>query len=435
MITTDSIANEMHGLANVLWPLNRSITGMGVEKTLELIKALHLPNLAIRKIASGTKVFDWTIPQEWHVRSAHITCPNGQVICDFNVNNLHLVGYSTSIDKVLPLSELQNFLHSLPDQPDAIPYVTSYYTRRWGFCISHNQRLSLEPGNYRVFIDSTHFSGNLTYGELLIQGQSKKEIFLSTYICHPSLANNELSGICVTTYVCKFIEQLKNRKYSYRIIFIPETIGSIAYLAENLAHLKNNVFAGFNITCVGDDRSFSYLPSRNGSSLSDLVAKHVLSHLDPNYVEYTWSDRGSDERQYCAPGIDLPIASIMRTKYGEYSEYHTSLDNLTDVVTPAGLYGGYLALRESITAIEMNCIPKCNILGEPNMGKRGLYPTLSEKKAHTSVRLMMTVLSWSDGSLSLLEIADKCRVPIWSIYEIIDTLLEHKLIEIVKVDN
>jgi aminopeptidase-like protein len=219
-------------------------------------------------------------------------------------------------------------------------------------------------------------------------------------------------------------------RYSYRIIFIPETIGSIAYLSQNLIHLKKYVFAGFNISCVGDNRAFSYLPSRHGNTVSDKIARHVLKWLDPNFKSYTWRDRGSDERQYCAPHIDLPISSIMRTKYGEYPEYHTSLDNLTDVVTPDGLQGGYDALTLSIEALERNLYPTITTLGEPQLGTRGIYPTLSTKEKSKEIRVIMDLLTWSDGANSLLDIAEKCNVPIWELYKNVELLERLELLNL-----
>jgi aminopeptidase-like protein len=272
------------------------------------------------------------------------------------------------------------------------------------------------------------FKGELNYGELLIQGKSDKELFLSTYICHPSMANNELSGPCVQTFLAKWLQEIDFTNYSYRIIFIPETIGSITYLSQNYKEMKNKIIAGFNISCIGDDRSYSYLPSRNGKTLSDLVAKHVLKWIDPNFNEYNWLDRGSDERQYCAPGIDLPIASIMRTKYGKYPEYHTSLDNLGNVVTPGGLDGGYWAIRKAVEAIEKNKNYKIDVLCEPQMGKRKLYPTLSTKIQDKETIKTMNFLSFCDGKTSLLNIADLLKIPIWELYELVEKLQSHGLI-------
>ena len=243
------------------------------------------------------------------------------------------------------------------------------------------------------------------------------------------MANNELSGPTVLTFIAKWIQELPERRYSYRIIFIPETIGSISYLSKNYKYLQKHVVAGFNVTCIGDERSYSYLPSRNGKTLSDVVAKHVLKWTDKNYKTYTWSDRGSDERQYCAPGIDLPVASIMRSKYNEYPEYHTSLDDLQNVVTPNGLEGGYWALRRAIETIEKNETYKVTTLCEPQLGKRGLYPTISTKNSKNEVRLLMDIITYCDGEHSLLEIAEIINVPIWELYEKIEVLLNEKLIE------
>ncbi len=421
------IGGDIHSFAKELWPLNRSLTGEGVRQTLANIKT-HIPALTVHSVPSGTDVFDWRVPQEWHVNDAYIITPSGQKICDFKQNNLHLVGYSIPIRTKLSLADLQKNLYSLPEQPDAIPYITSYYQQRWGFCISHNDRQSLEDGIYEIVVDSKLSDGQLNYGEVILSGNSEKEVFLSTYICHPSMANNELSGVVVTTYLAKWLMQQKNRHYCYRIVFIPETIGSITYISRNLSQMKQNIIAGFNVTCVGDERNYSYLPSRAGNTISDAVAKHVLKWVCPQFVSYGWNDRGSDERQYCSAGVDLPIATIMRTKYGAYPEYHTSLDKLGDVVTPQGLAGGYEALRLALELLERNEYFKANILCEPNMGKRGLYPTLSTKESGKSVQLMMNFLTYCDGKHSLLEIADKNQVPAWELYDIVDRLKEHGLI-------
>ena len=415
------IGEEIHKFAERLWPINRSLTGEGVRKTLNEIKQI-LPELIIKKVPSGTKVFDWTVPKEWHVNEAWIKTPSGKKICDFHKNNLNLVGYSKPINKKLPLADLQKNLYSLKDNQNAVPYITSYYKENWGFSITQNERDNLENGDYEVCIDSKLFDGFLNYGELLIKGASKSEIFLSTYICHPSMANNELSGPCVTTFLSKWISSMKDRKYSYRIIFIPETIGSITYLSKNFKEMKDNIFAGFNISCIGDDRSYSYLPSRNGQTLSDKVAKHILSNITEDFKSYSWSDRGSDERQYCAPNIDLPIASIMRTKYGEYPEYHTSLDDLENVVTSEGLTGGYNALKLAIEAIEKNVYPKVTVLCEPQLGKYDLYPSIGGPKTTRELKNMMNLISFSDGTNDLVDIANICEIPVWELYPILETL-------------
>ncbi len=421
------IGVKIHNLATQLGGINRSITGDGVRKTLSILDG-HVKDLVVFEVASGTQVLDWVVPKEWSIVSGYILTPSGRKICDFNENNLHVVGYSTPVDDSISLEELNKHLYSLSDQTDSIPYVTSYYEERWGFCLSHKQRMLLEEGTYKVKIDSCLFDGHLTYGELIIKGDTDKEVLISTYICHPSMANNELSGPVVVTYLAKWLQSLQSTKYTYRIIFIPETIGSIAYLSKNINQMQEKIIAGFNVSCVGDNRSYSYLPSRNGKTLSDKVAKHILKWTDPNYVTYSWSERGSDERQYCAPGIDLPIASIMRTKYGKYPEYHTSLDDLKNVVTPDGLEGGSEALRLSIEAIENICYPRVTVLGEPQLGKRGLFPTISTKKSASESRLLMELITWSDGSHSLLEIAEKCNAPIWKLYPLIKKLQTHNLL-------
>ena len=421
-----AVGPKMHGWASVLFPIARSITGPGIRETLEYLKDL-LPALEIQSIASGSSVFDWTVPDEWTILSGYIEDEVGQKIIDFANNNLHVVGYSEPVDQWLDLEVLDEHLYSLPDQPNAIPYVTSYYQRRWGFCLSHNMRERLKPGRYRAVIDSELKPGVLNYGELLIPGKSDEEVFISTYVCHPSMANNELSGPVVTTAIAQWIQALPERRYTYRIVFIPETIGSLVYLSRHLDHLKQHVIAGFNVTCIGDDRAYSYLPSKAGDTLSDQAAKHVLRHIDPQFVSYSWLDRGSDERQYCAPGVDLPIATIMRSKYGEYPEYHTSLDDL-NLVTPAGLKGGYLALKLALEVIEQNIFPKITVLGEPQLGKRGLYPNISKKRLSGETQTLMNLLTYCDGKRTLLEIADLIGQPMWDLVPFVEQLKEYGLL-------
>ena len=341
---------------------------------------------------------------------------------------MHVVGYSTSVDAWLELSELQPHLYSLPDQPDAIPYVTSYYQKRWGFCLSDTQKSRLSEGRYRVFIDSDLKPGVLNYGELLIEGRESQEIFLSTYVCHPSMANNELSGPVVTTALVKWLLIQPNLRYSYRVVFVPETIGSLVYMSRNLDDMRAKIKAGFNVTCIGDDRCYSYLPSRRTNSLSDVVAQHVLKHIDSKFKKYSWLDRGSDERQYCAPGADLPIATIMRSKHREYPEYHTSLDTLGGVVTEDGLAGGFRALQTAISIIELNFTPIVTTIGEPQLGKRGLYPDISQKGSADGFRNLINMISLSDGTKSLLEIAEIIDTPFIELLELAKPIVEAGLL-------
>lgn len=428
MMSGKDIGVQMHEWARDLFPICRSLTGDGVRTTLNYIKNL-LPDLQILSVPSGTSAFDWTVPDEWTIRDAYVLDESGARIIDFNAHNLHVVGYSESVDQFLDLEELNKHLYSLPDQPDAIPYITSYYARRWGFCLTHEQRAQLKPGRYRAVIDSDLKPGVLNYAELILPGQSEQEVMLSTYVCHPSMANNELSGPVVTLALARWLQSLENRRYTYRIVIVPETIGSIVYLSRNIEHLTRQVKAGFNITCIGDERCYSYLPSRAGSTLSDRAALHVLKHIDPEFKRYSWLDRGSDERQYCSPGVDLPIATIMRTKYGEFPEYHTSLDDL-NLVTPNGLAGGFSALQRAILAVENNSFPKTTVLCEPQLGKRGLYPTLSTKESGAQVRAMMDLISYCDGQHDLLDIAELINEPMEKLLDILKPLVANGLISI-----
>jgi aminopeptidase-like protein len=414
----------MHQLVTEMFPICRSITGDGLRETLRIIQR-HIP-ITINEVPSGTKVFDWTVPKEWNIRDAYIMDETGKKIVDFNDNNLHVLGYSIPIDRTVSLAELQEHLYSKEDLPDAIPYVTSYYEERWGFCLTHNQRKTLSEGTYKVFIDSDINDGFLNYGELIIPGSSDKEIFLSTYVCHPSMANNELSGPVVTTFLSKWILN-KPRRYTYRIIFIPETIGSITYLSRNLSLMQKNIVAGFNLTCMGDDRAYSYVPSRKGTTLADRAALNILNATHPDFHKYSFLDRGSDERQYCSPEIDLPVVSVMRSKYMKYPEYHTSLDDLS-LVTPEGLQGGFGIIKDCLELLEQNKIYRIKCYGEPQLGRRGLYPTLGTPDSYWTVYDMMNFIAYADGTNDLIEISNTIQVQVSQLYNIVDKLIAADLL-------
>jgi aminopeptidase-like protein len=417
-----------HDLAKALFPICRSLTGPGVRQTLKLLGDF-LP-LKLHEAPSGADVMDWTVPDEWTIRGGYLEHESGARFIDFANHNLHVLGYSEPVDLWLSREELDDHLYSLPDQPEAIPYITSYYHRRWGFCLSENQRRTLPAGRYHAAIDSDLKPGVLNFADGVIAGDSAQEIMLSTYICHPSMANNELSGPVVMTAIGRWLMSLPRRRYSYRLIFIPETIGSIVYLSRNLDHLKRMVVAGFNLTCIGDDRCYSYLPSRAGNTIADKAAIQALRGIDPDFKRYSWLQRGSDERQYCAPGVDLPIASIMRSKYGEYPEYHTSLDDL-NVVTPAGLQGGFNAIQAAIRILESDMTLRVTVLGEPQLGKRGLYPTISTKTSGAEVQAMMDLISYCDGKTSLIDIGDIIGHSASDLAVVAQPLIENGLLEVV----
>lgn len=417
----------MHQWAQDLFPIRRSLSGPGVRETLHYLKDLA-PALQIHEIASGTDVLDWTVPNEWTLRDAYVADETGRRVIDVNDHGLHIMGYSEPVDRWMDLEELRPHLHTLPDQPDAIPYVTSYYRSRWGFCVSQRHYDSLQPGRYRVVIEADLKPGVLNYADLVLPGESDQEILFSTYICHPMMANNELSGPMVAIALARWLAE-RDRRFTYRFVFVPETIGAIIYLSRHLEHLKNKTHAGFVLTCIGDERTYSYLPSRLGNTIADRAAKHVLGHHAPFYKSYSFLDRGSDERQFCSPLVNLPVASIMRSKHGEYPEYHTSRDDLS-LVTPAGLEGGLAIMQAAVRALEANRTYRATVVGEPQLGKRGLYPNLSTRESGLEVRSRMNFLAYVDGDHDLLAVADLIGEDVLVCAEIADTLLKHGLVEL-----
>ena len=415
----------MHALATRLFPICRSITGDGVRETLAILGE-YLPGLEVHEIPSGTKAFDWTVPDEWNITGAYLEGPDGERVIDFADSNLHVVSYSMPVDAEFSREELEPHLYSDAELPDAIPYVTSYYHRDWGMCLSQRQRDTLTDGTYRAVVSSTLEPGHLTYGELVIPGDSSEEVFISTYVCHPSLANNELSGPVVSTALARWLMSLPRRRYTYRFVFVPESIGAITYTSRNLEHLKRHVIAGFNLTCIGDDGDYSYLASRLGNLPIDRIAKRVLSTRSPA-VCYSYVDRGSDERTYCAPGIDLPLVSLRRTKYGAYREYHTSLDDLS-VITPTGLQGGLDLVRDCIDELERAEYFTATVLAEPQLGRRGLYHSMHARTVADVVLLRTHVLAYADGQHSVLDMSEIFEIPVDDVQAVVDELIEHGLL-------
>ena len=400
---------QMLKWAKDLFPICRSITGDGTRMTLSYFEKIN-PEFRRLKFKTGQKVFDWEIPKEWNIKDAYLEHESGERYAEFKKCNLHIVGYSKPVNKKISKKELLNYIHTQKDQPDSIPYVTSYYKERWGFCLSENQKNKLPDGNYKVIIDSDLKNGNLELSDAIFKGKTKKEIFFSSYICHPSMANNELSGPVLLNAIMHYIKSnYPKSKFTYRFVLLPETIGSIAYLSKFMKVMKSNMICGFNLTCVGDERAYSYVGSRKGNTLADDAIEAALFGLS-NVKKYSYLDRGSDERQYCAPGIDLPVCCFSRSR-AEYPEYHTHKDNF-NVVTQKGLEGSFKVVKKIIDAIELELYPKTAMFGEPNLGKRGLYPTLSQKGKYDNTRLRMNLIAQSDGMTNIFKIAKLLKEPL-----------------------
>lgn len=420
----------MYELVCELFPICRSITGKGFRQSLKMLdEAMGGGILKIHSIASGSKIFDWEVPAEWEINDAYIITPDGEKICDFKQNNLHVLNYSTGIDIELDLASLQEHLYSIEDMPDAIPYVTSYYKRRWGFCIKHEDRIKLKEGKYKVLIDAKHHeNGVLNYADLLIPStqETKDEILISTYLCHPSMANNELSGPAVATFLAKWLLELKERKYNYRFVFSPETIGSIVYLSKHLKYLQKHTKAGFVLSCIGDDNAYSLIHTPSENTLADKVALHTLKEKN-NFKEFSFLDRGSDERQYCSPLVNLPVVGICRSKYLEYKEYHTSKDDL-NFISEEGLQGGLKAMQEIIMNLEVNEIYQNTIFCEPNLGKRGLYHTINTSSTN-DIPISCNFLAYCDGKNDVLDIASKLNMQAYELKDLIEKLKFHGLIK------
>lgn len=421
-----------------LFPLNRSIAGPGIEESLQIM-AEFMP-LHIFGVPSGAKVFDWITPQGWELRSAVLTGPDGNVICDAKDSNLHVVNYACPVDKVMSLDELQNFLHSLPELPNAIPYVTSYYEKNWGFCLSQEVRNKLTKGEYHAYIDSSHTDSRIPLAHCFLEGESKKEIFLSSYLCHPSLANNELSGPLVLFGLYKRIKGWKRRRHTFRFVLNPETIGSLCYLSLFGQELMDKMEAGLILTCLGGPDKLSYMKSRRGDGLADSLAS-FWNKSDPACLRLRQFDiDGSDERQYCSPGFNLPVGQFGRTIYGEYDGYHNSLDtkefmDIDVIVKSIDQIEHFL--------IELDNISPCVNLspyGEPQLGRRGLYPNINSPSTwgmqssdtvfdgRKTLKRILMMLNSSDGINNMVDIAEKCECTIGELLPIRDLLVDHGLL-------
>lgn len=426
---------RMYKIIKDLFPINRSLSGNGNRQTLNYLKENYLGELNIREysIADNPSTFDWNTPYEWNIDEAYIEDENGNKIIDFKNNNLHILGYSEPVDITIPFSELDKYLYSLENDIDAIPYTTSYYKTRWGFCLPHRLREELRKNPdklYHAVIKSTHNkNGSITYGELIINGYEDEEVLISTYICHPSMANDNLSGVAMAAEIAKYIYALLERKYTYRIIFIPETIGALIYLKENITHLKKYVKAGFVLSCIGDEGDYSCVHSPYNNTYTDKIVTHVLKHITDDPKEYSFLERGSDERQFCAPNVDLPVCTLSRTKFGKFNQYHTSNDNL-DFVTAEGLKGGFEYVKKCIDILENNNIYKIKTVGEPQLGKYGLYPTISQKGSADYTRNLTNIIAYLNGKNTILDIAEILNVPFNEVMNIIDKLNNKKIIEL-----
>jgi aminopeptidase-like protein len=426
------VGDQMYRLIADLYPICRSITGDGVRQTLKQLQPL-IP-LDIYEVASGTQVFDWTVPKEWNIKDAYIKNSRGERIIDFHKSNLHVMSYSVPVKMKLSLKELKEHIFTLPGHPDWVPYRTSYYKEHWGFCMTHEQLLEMDEGEYEVCIDSSLDDGYLTYGEYFLEGQSNEEVLISTHVCHPSLCNDNLSGISVAVHLARYLAS-SPRRYSYRFLFLPGLIGPITWLCRNEARLKR-IRHGFVLSGVGDRGPSTYKRSRRGDAEIDRAFAHVLKHSGNAYNCIDFSPYGYDERQYCSPAFDLPVGVLMRTPHGEYPEYHTSADDLNCVSADA-LGDSFRRCVAAVDVIEnnrrfLNLNPKC----EPQLGKRGLYKSLGGQAEIASIQLaLLWVLNMSDGRHSLLDIAERGNLPFETIKRAVEMLLRVNLLQEVLEDS
>jgi aminopeptidase-like protein len=416
---------EMHRFMSELFPICRSITGEGARRTHDAIRR-RMP-IETHEVPTGTRVFDWTIPREWNVREAYLLGPVGQKIVDIRDNNLHVLNYSTPVRGRMSLRELRPHLYSLPERPEAIPYRTSYYEDNWGFCMTHRQLQSLEEGSYEVVIDTELRNGSLTYSEYVLPGEVEDEVLVSTYTCHPSLCNDNLSGVVLSTWLARLVSRIE-RRFTYRFLFLPETIGAITWLALNEQNVSR-VQHGLVVTCVGDAGSFTYKKSRRGDAQIDRAAIVALRDAGVGHEVVDFMPSGSDERQYCSPGFDLPVGSLMRTPPGRFAEYHTSLDD-PSFVQPWYLGDSLAVYAEVLYVLESDrAYLSRNPKTEPQLGRRGLYRAIGGSRSRDDAEeAIRWVLNLSDGHHSLLDIAERSKMSFRVLKRAADTLVEHDLL-------
>lgn len=425
--------DALHRLVRRLYPICRSITGPGVRETLTLLRESHFGDQGLpietMKVASGTEVYDWTVPDEWRIRDAWIKDPSGAKVVDFTEHNLHVLNYSEGVHGTFALDDLKRHIHTLPEQPDLIPYRTSYYSRTWGFCMAHRDLMALEEGLYEVFIDAEHIAGSLDYGELVLPGESSEEVLISTHVCHPSMCNDNLSGIVLSRALAGYLAP-RPRRYTYRFVFIPGTIGSIVWLSKN-PDAARSVSHGLVLAGLGDPGAPHYKRSRRGTAPIDRAVEHLLAARSEPFGLEDFSPYGYDERQYCSPGFDLPVGCLSRTPHGQYPEYHTSGDDL-DFVTGESLRNSLELLADVVNVLESdltyrNLLPHC----EPQLGKRGLYDNVGGRRVNHDDRMaILWVLNQSDGKSSLLDIAIRSGLPFATLQWAAEALLEAELLEV-----
>ncbi|MDQ7834255.1 MAG: DUF4910 domain-containing protein [Humidesulfovibrio sp.] len=410
-----------------LWPIMRSITGEGVRRTHAILN--DIAPLTSLEVPTGTQCYDWAVPEEWVFRSARLYAPDGRLILDAVQNNLHVLNYSAGFSGSVSLEELQEHLHSLPDIPDAIPYLTTYYTRQWGLCMSHRQREQLTQGRYRVEIDAEHVAGSMTLSHCVLPGDSPEEILFSTYTCHPSMANNELSGPLVAAHLLRRLASLPSRRYTYRFLFLPETIGSIAYLAAHGEYLKTAVKAGYVLTCIGDAGPATYKRSRQADTLADRAAEYVLQWFSPGGLVLDYWPGGSDERQYCSPGFNLPVGVLARTIYAAYPQYHTSQDNRDFVSFPAMCDSIDLCFAVALLLERNHVFRRTNPYCEPFLAKHNLHAPLGGQRLPGAwKKARQWILNLSDGTCDLLHMAQRSGLDYWLLTEVASELEKAGLI-------